>query len=124
MPCEYDVAPDPPIAWLRCTGMIDLSSFSVAVHELTRDPQLGSHVAVLCDGRQAENVPEPWEVWDVANVLRLFGQRRRVALVVRQGLAFYVAKQVSRMTGSPMQVFVDFLAAVRWLSEADAETVS
>jgi len=120
MPFELHVSPEEFLARVRGWGQDDFASASEAIQRLGEDPRLLPGMPVLMDVRDLEYLATPPEV--AAFVSRasfpgLFADHR-VALVVRRGAQFGVAKSFadkSERAGAQTEVFAEPELALRWL---------
>lgn len=113
-------ASEPPIARLRCRDGGSFADHVAALSDLACSPELAPGIPVLLDARDLTLLPNPAEADVLAGLLanqRVLG-RHRVALVVRAGTQYGVARMVctvAELRGADAKVFTEEPQALSWL---------
>lgn len=120
MPFELRVSSDEFLARVRGWGDDDFDSASAAMKRIGEDPRLLPGMPVFMDVRELEYLATPPEVEVFAARTPAPGlfAGHRVALVVRRGAQFGVAKvfaEKSERAGADTEVFAEPELALEWL---------
>jgi hypothetical protein len=95
---------------------VDLATLDAAMDQLAADPGFIHGTPVICDLSDVTTMPVPAQTVPIARRLVELVATHRVALVVRSGAAFAVARTVSTLTREQVEAFSDCDTARRWLT--------
>lgn len=114
------VESEPPVVRLRCRDGGSFADHVAALNELAGGPALMPGIPVLLDARDVTLLPNAAEAEVLAGLLanqRVLG-RHRVAVVVRAGTQYGVARMVctlAELRGADAKVFTEEPQALSWL---------
>ena len=124
MPFELRVTPGEFLARVRGWGRDDFASTTEALRRIGEDPRLAPGMPVLMDVRELDYLATPPEVAAFASDSASQGlfAGHRVALLVRRGTQFGVAKsfaEKSGLAGTRTEVFAEPELALAWLQSVE-----
>jgi hypothetical protein len=117
MPFELRVTPGEFLARVRGWGSDDFASTTEAIRRIGEDPRLLPGMPVLMDVRELDYLATPPEVTKFAAGPQ-FLAGHRVALLVRRGTQFGVAKSFVEKSGGAderIEVFAEPELAAAWI---------
>ncbi len=120
MPFELKLVPGESFARVRGWGREDFASTNAAMRTIAEDARLERLMPVLFDVRELDYLATPPEVASFAtqHTTPLGLGRRRLALLVRRGAQFGVARMFAskaEAAGRDVEVFAEEDLALAWL---------
>ncbi len=120
MPFELRVVPGEFLARVRSWGKEGFTSTLEGMRAVAEDPRLEPGMPVLLDARELDYLATPPEVSGFAapNAIPAHFEHHRLALLVRRGAQFGVARAFAVKAGSAgaeVEVFTEEKLALAWL---------
>ena len=120
MPFELKIIPGETLARIRGWGKEDFASTLASMRAVAEDPRLLPNVPVLMDARELDYLATPPEVSSLAapNAMPTFFGKHRLAILVRRGAQFGVARVFAakaESAGAQVEVFAEEQLALAWL---------
>ena len=120
MPFELKIIPGETLARIRGWGKEDFASTLASMRAVAGDPRLLPNVPVLMDARELDYLATPPEVSSLAapNAMPTFFGKHRLAILVRRGAQFGVARVFAAKAdyaGAQVEVFAQEQQALAWL---------
>ena len=120
MPFELKTIPGETLARIRGWGKEDFASTLASMRAVAEDPRLLPDMPVLMDARELDYLATPPEVSNLAapNAMPMLFGRHRLAILVRRGAQFGVARVFAakaESAGAQVEVFAEEHLALAWL---------
>jgi hypothetical protein len=106
---------DNGVAWLVADGDIDFAAWKKSLTCLVSLPDFRRGMPIIADMRRGIGVPPPGTSALVAQTWRQLAPASKIALVVPQGVAYGVARQVAIHSEGRIEAFIELDEALAYL---------
>jgi hypothetical protein len=110
------------VAWLTASGGIDFDSWRAALESLVTAEGFRRGMPILFDARATSAIPPPGISAQVVDTWRIVAGSSTVALVVPDGAAFGIARQVAIRSNGQIEAFTELPEALRFLNRSRPRT--